>query len=177
VLDFVANKNNGTVALMWKTGMDNHIVKYVIERSINGLDFTTVGEERNVRGGYVNVYNAIDATPNMGMNWYRIQIIDIRGQVTYTSTKVVNFAKGEIFSLYPNPAMSRSVLSIGAAYIGKPLTVKVLDMTGKVVISQSVNQASNSEVLQVAALAVGQYIVTVISENQILYKNNLIVAR
>ncbi|HRD39112.1 MAG TPA: T9SS type A sorting domain-containing protein, partial [Bacteroidia bacterium] len=96
-----------------------------------------------------------------------------------TSTNiVVNVCTGiellngltEKLTVYPNPATEYFVLNGNIS--GESLTVNIYDVTGKIIISHSTS--SNQEIIDISELAKGTYFVEVLSQQQRVYKTNIV---
>lgn len=59
--------------------------KISIERSLNGIQFNTINEQKFVAGsGYMDAENIVS-----NKLYYRLEIIDGNGKITYTHTVVI----------------------------------------------------------------------------------------
>jgi len=103
MIDFEASLSDETVVLKWSTLFEiNHDV-FEIERSIDGIHFKTIGsvEGRNLEGKKTN-YNFIDDNPSLGVNYYRINSIDLSKNNKISPVRNVVFSLNNI-TLFPNP--------------------------------------------------------------------------
>jgi hypothetical protein len=103
-MGFVARKNdNGTTRLLWNVGEEINVTSYVVERSLNGSDFTKVG---SVSATGKATYNLDDNTSMSQTRFYRVKNVDIDGSSKYTTVIRVSGKEkttGQI-QLYPMPA-------------------------------------------------------------------------
>ena len=100
-----AYESNDNIAVDWKVENEINIVKYEIEKSLNGTSFTAVGTQV-VKGNNnsSNTYSWIDQNVSAGTNYYRIKIFDASGEVKYSSIVKVNIdAVAFGITIYPNP--------------------------------------------------------------------------
>jgi pimeloyl-ACP methyl ester carboxylesterase len=89
----------------WKTADEVNVDNYIVERSSDGISFTTVA----VVNAYAvtqlqNQYEAIDRLVQKGINYYRIKQTDNDGKYSYSKTVVVNSGETGNLLLWPNPA-------------------------------------------------------------------------
>ena len=76
LLDFQAIKKEKTAQLSWHTASERNVSHFDIERSNDGKTFTKIGEQKAVGGLDLAYYNAFDNTPQYGINYYRLKIVD-----------------------------------------------------------------------------------------------------
>lgn len=96
---------NEEVVIKWDVEYEIDIVKYEIEKSIDGVLFEKIGTKEFVPVNTTfNKYNFIDFSPLSGNNFYRIKIINKDGSYKYSSVVKVYFGKMQSnVSIYPNP--------------------------------------------------------------------------
>src|SRR6185437_9955001 len=90
-ISFTAVSNKQGVGLNWQTGDELNTGHFNVQRSTDGTNFTNIGEVAAGGSGAHN-YNFTDIHPSQGDNYYRIQEVDIDGQLTYSSVARVNVA-------------------------------------------------------------------------------------
>ena len=130
---FKAVLNGDVVNVTWKTSVEEDIKQFEVERSANGIDFTTIG---TVQPGQTN-YLFTDKQPLTGFNYYRLKSVDMDGAYTYSSVVLVN-VKNEsaiISSLYPNPGNGTIQLKLQGVIEGNVL-VQVIDQQGRPVATK-----------------------------------------
>ena len=116
--------------------------QFNVQRSSDGKNFSSIGMVDAIGNG-ANNFVFTDKTPISGTNYYRLQIIDKDGAISYSKVVSVQFANGSYrFSVYPNPA--KNVLTIAGEHITK---VQVLDNMGRVVNTQSLHDATNPSLI------------------------------
>ena len=109
LINFTATlENPQTVLLNWLTTGETPGEKYVVQVSTgNGTDFlnvdTVVADGVAGNGNYAYQY-AVPPT-DKGNLYFRIQLIDANGGVSYSPLRIINLGNGSItsFSIYPNP--------------------------------------------------------------------------
>jgi Secretion system C-terminal sorting domain len=109
LLNFTATlENPQTVLLNWLTTGETPGEKYVIQVSSgNGTDFlnadTVLADGVAGNGNYAYQYTVPPA--DKGNLYFRIQMIDANGTVSYSPLRVINLGNGAIssFLIYPNP--------------------------------------------------------------------------
>jgi len=156
-MGFVARKNdNGTTKLLWNVGEEINVTSYVVERSLNGTDFTNIGTVSAT--GKAN-YDLEDNQSMSGTRFYRVRNVDIDGSSKYTPVIRVSGKErisGQI-QLYPMPANDQVYVQHDKAPLKVNITIYTLDgsMVKQVQAIPNTYQTS----LNISNLKSGMYIV------------------
>jgi hypothetical protein len=151
--------------IIWNVASENSIIKYVVERSNNGLDFTTVG---SVNAANYPSYSLNDLTPNKNVFYYRIKTIGYAGYVKYSAAvKVSNGGKQEL-TVYPNPAKDQIFIS----GLNNNSEVKIVNSKGQMMLQQKTNASTFS--MDISSLVNGMYVVEIYSEGRLLDSKTII---
>lgn len=101
----VAAQNNKN-QIRFKTGSENDLNDFVIMRSNNGNNFTSIGTVPATNNGGGNEYVFDDNAPLNGNNFYKIICTNRQGEKTYTNVIRNFFGKiDNSLSLFPNPTV------------------------------------------------------------------------
>jgi hypothetical protein len=142
-------KDISKVSLRWQTAAQLSESFYVIERSINGSDFVTIGVIKNSEPG---AYEYVDDAPPRGKMYYRVKITS--GQNSLYSTAVSVMISGDVScKFYPNPV--DKALIIRSEW---PLDLVIADKFGKPVISSRL--PAGLKIVDVSTLEPGIYVIT-----------------
>ncbi len=169
---FAANNNNGNVNLNWSTASEINNKGFVIERSVNGKEFTYIDfVEGAGNTAKTTKYRAIDAgafkVSGVSTLYYRLKQVDFDGTIAYSNTVKVNeneSASGQV-KVYPNPFTKSFDVSIVAEQDAKA-SILVSDISGKLVATTTVELVKGSNTTTVNgldALTSGIYFVKVIN--------------
>ena len=102
---FNATRSNDKAVLSWATSQEQNSRSFIIERSTDGQTFNSIGSVAAAGNSTSTInYSFTDAAPRPGVNYYRLQQVDIDGQQNYSKTVSVQFAETELTSIAPNPA-------------------------------------------------------------------------
>jgi hypothetical protein len=95
----------------WKTAMENNIKSYTIERAKDDMIFNTIATKDIVaNNGSTANYSFKDNNALEGINFYRVKINALNGEMTYSNVVKVEALKTKTFiSLYPNPVSGRTL--------------------------------------------------------------------
>lgn len=81
------------VQVEWLTVTESGVAQYLVERSVNGRDFAAVAQVAvNTANIATKSYGWFDATPVVGINYYRVKATDLDGSAKYSSVFQVNIA-------------------------------------------------------------------------------------
>ena len=166
-IDFTGVKvRNNAVKLNWKVSeIDNH--HYVVERSIDGVRFSSIGEvEASTLPGNEHSYAFLDNSPFASKNYYRIKQVDKNGSYSYS--KIISVTIDESLGswvVYPNPTTDKVNLFCNANY--NNMQIEVYDAIGKLIYSQTKEKANKGEVISVSLnnLAKGVYSIKIQANN------------
>jgi len=166
-------ENAGNInKLYWNTSSETNSKGFELERSADGISFTRIAfVATKANGGNSTTslnYTYDDKRPLVGANYYRLKQIDNDGKYAYSNVVLLNRKVTEIMitKLYPNPANTELNVQITSPRSEK-LTLVVTDLTGKIVMQQSMNivLGDNQQQLQIGALAGGTYMLKAVCAN------------
>ncbi|MGZ8540520.1 MAG: T9SS type A sorting domain-containing protein [Chitinophagaceae bacterium] len=139
-------KNNG-VQIEWSNLTEKDVAGYTVERSANGSDFSAIGQQlptsnQNDRADY----DAFDAAPLQGTNYYRIKAEETTGKIVYSKVLTVNLGgASQGLRLYPNPVSGHQVtISLSNVRRGQ-YNLRVINAAGQDIHKQAItNQGSTT---------------------------------
>lgn len=104
---FNANQVNNHVALNWISSSEINLKHFEVQKSKNGeqwKSFQTIIAKGNTYSE--TEYKTIDETPEIGLSYYRLKMVDLDGTFRYSNIEKVNFESQNQKSIkvYPNPA-------------------------------------------------------------------------
>ena len=155
-LSYHASLQNGAVLHRWNTVNEMYVSKYNIQRSEGGSGVFSLLSSQPALNGTSNSYSFIEEKPLKGLNFYRIEAIDLDGSRKYSQVVKVNAGKERLLRLYPNPCKDLFYLSGD-----KIKEVQVRELAGKALIKEMFGGVAHAP-LNVAGLPRGIYMVTVI---------------
>ena len=125
---------NNKVQLNWVTVSEINVKDYVVERSVDGLNFSSILKPINANNSLSeNNYSAIDEQVNDGINYYRIGATDFDGKLNYSAVRSINTVGAEIdFKIFPNPSASKSILTI-STNSSDAFDFTLFDFSGKII--------------------------------------------
>lgn len=142
----------------WTTATESNSDKFEIQKSINGVDWETIGDvAASGSSTYVRNYEYLDLTG--GTAYYRIRQVDLDGIFTYTAVKQTNCSAGQFdVVLYPIPAKDNLTVVIKSDKITRT-ELQIMDMSGRTIrrIPAQINSGNNTINLDVSRIPAGQY--------------------
>jgi hypothetical protein len=180
-----AQLNNNTTDLKWSTLSEKNNAKFIIERSIDMVNFTEIGLVKSVGNSNIrNNYNFKDFKPEaFATNYYRIKQIDFDGKFAYSNiasitTDVkgngVNKADEVTTTAKVFPVPTKDVLNI-EQLDGTTLSYKIVDVFGSEVLSGSTEITENGSSINVSSLINGIYFLVAKTDNGQSTKTRFIV--
>lgn len=170
-----ANKKSANID--WEIEKGESIVKYILERSVNGTDWTPIQE---LDGGQ-DRYNYLDEDVYDGKAvqetfHYRVKM-ESNDDYDYTEVKSVTFSNvfmtsdfdqvHEGLSVYPNPATDGVFVDMSGMESSSEVNrIQIMDINGKLVIDHNVLPNSTKEYIRFGGkkeMATGMYLVQLMS--------------
>lgn len=135
LLRFSGSQSGPQDVLSWSTAEEMNSRSFNLQHSTDGVDFTTIGQiESKAEKGHSHEildYSFVHAAPVAGHNYYRLEQVDIDGQITI-SGKVIDLYRepGYSIEIYPNPAADQLHLRFDVAEQSQ-CTMRILDLYGR----------------------------------------------
>jgi hypothetical protein len=130
LLSFTATPKDKQVLVEWSATNEVKSKYYVVERSADGRNFTTIKtvDDKGNTGG-INKYAITDKQPLDGISYYRLKQVDVDGAFVYSELKPVRFNKAKQLIIYPNPAADFVKLELPGSTDN--LTITISNIEGK----------------------------------------------
>ncbi len=153
--------NNGV--LQWKTENEENTSSFIVERSIDGRNYQSVGSVSAANTPGIHYYDFTDVNiTSLGVNkiYYRLKQTDIDGRFTYSNIIVLSIDNSRpVVMLYPNPAKDNLNITITVPFNEK-LQWQLTDNAGRIVKRGNYNLTSGSTALSIdiSGLNSGMYV-------------------
>ena len=170
LLSFYGHRQGDRVRLSWQTVVNSGIKSFEIERSTDGIRFTSIGRVNSVAGR--NVYGFDDNTFGLAANAfsYRLKIYKENSGAFYSRVLFFPIAQEgkESLSVSPNPVTAQSTVSLSSKKSGNA-ELQVVNAFGLVVNRQAVSVAAGINVYLLSRPAVpGIYYLRVVQTDGIV---------
>jgi len=124
------------VLITWKTAQELNSSHFNIERSDNGISWTTIGTLPATNNSTAEInYSFTDKSP-LSNGYYRIAGYDLDGKVQYSNVMRSSCTTTELFSVFPNPVHDKVFINIVASNDSK-IIIQLFDNKGTLVKLQN----------------------------------------
>jgi hypothetical protein len=158
LLDFNAEKAGEKAKLSWTTTDEINTDHFELQKSNDGTQFQKLATipAMNMAGNHH--YQFTDPLPLPGRSYYRLQMIDIDGQYTYSRIASLDFGKAQtlISAIYPNPV--KDIVNIAVAEAANNQSIQLISQDGKIILTKQLT-ARGVYQLDLSALPAGIYLV------------------
>lgn len=161
---FYATAQGNKVQLHWETAAELNNDYFLIEQSIDGINFELLKEVNGAGNSNTALTYTSAHEGATGTTYYRLSQIDYDGKTTVYPPISVNIKSDLSFSIYPNPAHEVLNLTLDAEVKGT-IEVKIHSMYGNLVLEKSFGNATLYSI-PTADLMPGQYIISILKEDQ-----------
>lgn len=161
LISFEALPAGDEVDLQWVTASETNSDRFEVERSRDGIEFTTIGSVPAAGTSSMTThYGFIDSSPHSGLNHYRLRQVDVDGHWEHSSVRTVMMSPdAPAVHLYPNPGHDElEILTAKGDAVGR---AQLLDATGRTVLEAPM--AGDRLMLSTGTLPSGIYAVRLTS--------------
>jgi hypothetical protein len=171
--NFTAQLNNNKVDLKWVTSTEINTSHFVIEKSLDGINFSDAGtvfafgnstDEKNY--SFTDNINVSQAS----VIYYRLRTVDVDGKSGYSATRIIRIGKqtGQTISIltYPNPVSNELRITLPDNWQNKKVTFEIFNANGQVSKRTESANSGQTETLNVSNLVRGFYFVRASCEGQ-----------
>jgi hypothetical protein len=165
---------NSRAQLSWSTTQETMPVHFIIEKSTDGRNFTSIGTQagNNNGGNGINRYSFTDPAQINGTAWYRIVMVTQDGNKKYSSVIQLKDGKAEFdLSNLVNPFTNTLNFNVTLP-VNSEISIELLDMAGKKVLvtEKQAYSGTNSISLDTQSLPSGVYTLRVINRDKYIIK-------
>ena len=132
--------------LEWTTISESQSSHFEVQRSSDGQSFFTIGDVPAV--GYSSEerqYEYVDPFPELGLNYYRLKLVDLDGKSSLSEVQMVQFdapAENGIWKVFPNPSQGTVFFQIAlkeTAFVG----IQIFNSNGGQVLTKGMDGISS----------------------------------
>ncbi|MEO8584474.1 MAG: lectin-like protein, partial [Flavitalea sp.] len=139
-LELSAKANGQIVDINFSTITEIHCDHFDILHSADGVSFAKIGTVAGHGDTYEKQkYHFVDNAPAAGLNYYRLQQVDIDGGSVYSTIKQVTVNASSI-SLAPNPATSQIVVTNNSLSNARSSLI-IYNVAGKIMLRKQVSSS------------------------------------
>jgi trimeric autotransporter adhesin len=168
LLEFSGQKINNDALLTWKTANEMNTDKFIVERSLNRIDYSAIGSKLAFNGQGNYQYNFTDPQINLlgaDIVYYRLKQIDFNGKYSYSRIVAISLTGKNVLIIYPNPAINNTNITI-TTYNTEAIQLRMINNLGQIVKQQQLGVTTGSITLSldVSGIAKGMYYLEVKGE-------------
>lgn len=163
LLNLTAVATGSKVLLNWQTGTEEITDKMILQRSNDGMHFTDV-TSINAKG-IPSSYSYTDEHPYNGRNYYRLKMVDINNEITYSNIVSVSITSKDriMATVYPNPVAEKLHLTINAT-LEPSAQISIINMDGKEMMKMPVTTLNKE--INLSGMSNGVYLLRFYNGNQ-----------
>lgn len=171
-------QTKGTKNVLTLSLSDVNYNKFIIERTVNGVDFEELGVME--KGTNANEFTFTDEQPYSGDNLYRYIAVNNNPAAKQSNLVSLPIAKGVgklpqgIQAIYPNPATNNLQINFNVTQEETYFNLNIFSVSGQVVYSEAIklNTGQNTIAIDATTFAKGQYIISFTNpENRVSYES------
>jgi hypothetical protein len=156
LVSFDGNVCEKNICLKWVTASEKNNAFFLVERAIDGIDFTSLGKVNSAfsdgNSHITQRYAYQDQSPAEGINYYRFRQVDKNSDYVYSPIVAVNYATKDLdFSVFPNPNNGQFEISFN---LKQEASLEILNSLGELLHRQSI---ASGESIFMNRLAPGVY--------------------
>ena len=146
---FSGTQKNSQIQLDWITASEYDNDYFTIEKSKDGVEFSSIGEVSSMGDSQYEVaYQLIDGRPYSGQNYYRLKQTDFDGTSTTSKIIVVDMENQQEpkVKIFPNPVTDYFLIELAANAFNRKGTVNVISANGQVILNQAFDGSNNIQI-------------------------------
>lgn len=161
---FTATANKKNIQLSWSTDIEINNRGFIVDRSLNGTNFTQVGwVNGNGNTATISNYGYVDPFVQPGIvYYYRLREVDMNDRQTYSPVRNARLNKPATVELFVTPNPAANFVHIFISGTKHKANIELIDAAGqKVVQANEVNAVDGPYRLSLQSLSAGSYTVVV----------------
>lgn len=162
---FFATKNGQNVNLNWSTEIESDNSHFNVEKSVDGSNWKSIAMVMgNGNSSTTKSYSYTDKNVQPSVVYYRLSQVDVNGNATYTSVKVIR-SNEESNSTTVYATSKQSIAVDFNKQISNNMVIRVFNTGGQIVAELKIQSSSYRVNVPVANAATGIYVVQVSDNN------------
>jgi cytochrome c peroxidase len=172
LLNFTGKFVDNKVILAWQTAQEINNEFFTIERSMDGVNWSTIGQLKSIGNNTksVNNYTFNDVNLMSDKQYYRLKQTDFNKRFTYSKIIAVQlngFNNLPKITIFPNPTTHQITIELSNLSLNNTTELQLINELGQVVFTK--NKLINySETINLSAFPNGQYVVLIKSNGQLI---------
>jgi hypothetical protein len=175
LVSFDATKQNGEPALLkWKTAQEELSKEFQVEKSMNAIDWTTIGTVATTNKGVsLAEYQFYDNENWVGNTYYRLKMVDMDGSFAYSQIRSLTRSESaDKLALFPNPISSSGQKLQFTNLPSQLQKIELISIAG--IVTYSIEKPS-SQGINIEGVSKGLYIIKAILQNGQIFSSRLLI--
>ena len=168
VINLTGTNNGSNNSLNWTVVNEQTVLNYQLQRSTNGVDYTSVTTTNAANLGTYNYSDNISSTTE-SFFYYRVKLVNNDGTYKYSNVvRITVISRNEFVEVAPNPFTDKLILNI-TADVQKTATITITDFIGRQIFKKQIDLTAGTnpiEIKEAIAFARGVYILNVTTATQ-----------
>lgn len=177
LVSFTGKNENRKNNLDWITASEINNSYFIIEKSLNGIDFFNLGTIRGAGNSTIRRYYSFADENPYPESFYKLKQVDFNGNFKYSETiSIKSFTRNHFIDISPNPNKGNfKIIYNGKA--GEKLIIKVLDIYGREVYFnlEILDQDFLNKEIDLVNIGTGIYFVEMYSETEKIFSHKLFI--
>ena len=160
-------RQNNSINVNWNTINEINTAKCVVERSINGVDFTDIFSTNAAGTSSTKAYAYSDRFFQLGLNYYRIKVIDQEGNFVYSPTEYLGIKENPTFIVLSNPVINNNISIQANAIEDGNYNVILLNSNGQKLLTKEYSITGNAIIMNLpvtGSVSAGTYYVEIVGK-------------
>lgn len=182
LLSFSATKTKEhSIQLTWTVSNEQNIQYFALEKSTDNKNWTNIGKV-TAKGSPTSDthYEFIDQDfqhhQAATTYYYRLKIVEEDDSFNYSEVRSIHISKQEKWiSVYPNPTKEGVYIHPTLAFEDEDITLKLVDATGKTVLTKDVHTSANGSFLALSDLPSGLYFIEFSTQDSVLQLEQIVI--
>jgi hypothetical protein len=163
LISFKGNLNNNKISLNWTVAENEITDKFIVERSFDGINFTTVAKVPGSGKTEVENYMYNETSTSTGNVFYLLKMYEKSQIITYSKTLLFQTKENNSkeIKFLNNPVTDKLTFNFQSD-VNQKAAVTVRDMTGRVQVKQNITAYQGSNLISLpltASFSKGIYVV------------------
>lgn len=144
--------------IQWESATEEHHDYYQLEYSFDAMEWNNLSQiQGNAVEGEGSRYSYKHY--NSSSIYYRLKIVDLYGEYVYSDVLQLNAPcnDGQNIQVYPNPIAVNNPLNIKLGSYQGSLGIRVVNMSGQMVLEQEINYSSPNHQIELGQLSPAVY--------------------
>ncbi|MBS1577129.1 MAG: T9SS type A sorting domain-containing protein [Bacteroidetes bacterium] len=166
-VSFTLARKQSDVIVQWSTAQESNSSHFVIERSENGTNWTTIASVKAAGESSTLInYNYTDKNAIAAILYYRIKQVDLDAAFIYTTVAAIRSENSKT-DVNIATASKNTVLVNFSQQVKSTVVIRLLSVSGQLMAQQNVSNPSGQVAFNVANAGTGIYIVSITDNKDI----------